>query len=381
MSMRLVIACSNLGAGGAERVTCELANALAAEGHTVAVLTLSDPKTDHYVLAPSVHRLALNVIWDSHTVLQSVTGNVRRNRMIRRAVRQFEPHAVISLIEQTNVRVLSSLLGTRIPVIVSERIDPRRYIVGKSWRVARRALYPFADRLVVQTRRVADEWAVRVVPKRRVAVIPNFVRDLPDAPEFASRDARILLAVGRLDKQKGFDALLRAFSSSSLPNKAVKLVILGEGSERQALQQLAADLRIAEFVAMPGVVPDPETWMARCTVFVQSSRYEGFPNALLEAMAMGCPVVATDCDSGPQELVSDGADGLLVPVDDADAMARALDRLFDDEPLRRQFSAAARAVRSRYSKARIMSEWYSLIEDVLGGGRARRCVTHAASNE
>lgn len=366
MRKRLLIVCSSLGVGGAERVTKELATAFAAEGHDVAVLTLSEPSTDHYVLGPGVRRIALDIIWESRTLFQRIAGNVRRNLMIRRAIREFAPQAVISLIEQTNVRVLSALLGTGIPVIVSERTDPRRYVIGAAWRAARRILYPLADRVIVQTQRVADDWAVRVVPRQRVVVIPNFVRDLPEPPEFASREPGLLLAVGRLDRMKGFDALLRAFSRSNLPAQGVRLTILGDGPERRALAALAGELHIADAVTMPGVVPDPEAWMARCTAFVQSSRLEGFPNALLEAMAMGCPVVATDCDSGPREMLTDGVDGLLVPVDDIDAMASAMSRLFNDESYRRRLSAAAVEVRSRYSKAQVLTQWHAVIDTVLG---------------
>jgi glycosyltransferase involved in cell wall biosynthesis len=364
--MRVLFAVSSLSAGGAERVIAELANAFVAAGDEVGVLTLSHPGSAHYALDPRVTRIALDVIWNSINPWESVRSNLRRSHMIRRAVKGFRPDCVVSFIEQTNVRVLAALLGTGIPVIVSERTDPRRHAVGRAWALARRLFYPTARRLVVQTPAVAD-WAKEVVGAHKVRVIPNFVRDLPAAPDSATRRADEILAAGRLGPEKGFDVLLRAFAQSGLAAQGLRLVILGEGSERPALADLAQDLGVAASVEMPGVVPDPERWMARCAFYVLPSRYEGFPNALLEAMAMGCAVIAADCDSGPRELVRHGENGLLVPVADVAALTQAMRDLASDPALRARLGHAAQAVRARYDKATIVAEWRNVIEEVVGG--------------
>lgn len=340
-----------------------MANAWAARGRQVAVLTLSGTTADHYVLHPAVERIGLDLLWNSHSLWESVRYNLRRSQAIRRAVRRWRPDVVISFIEQTNVRVLAALAGSRTPVIVSERIDPRRHAVGRAWRLARRLLYPTAARLVVQTESVA-RWAIGIVSGRRVRVVPNFVRELPPAA-YTGRATDELLAVGRLDQQKGFDLLLRAFAASALARAGARLVILGEGPQRRALETLAQELKIAEHVLLPGVVRDPETWMARCTAFVLPSRYEGFPNVLLEAMAMGCPVIAADCDSGPREIVKHGENGLLVPPEDVSTLAQALAKLWRDAALRARLGAAAVEVRERFSKERVLALWEQMIEEVL----------------
>ena len=115
---------------------------------------------------------------------------------------------------------------------------------------------------------------------------------------------------------------------------------------------------------MPGVVQDPENWMASAAVFVLPSRYEGFPNVLLEAMAMGCAVIAADCDSGPREIVRNGVDGLLVPVEDVEALAGALNKLLEDANLRSRLSSAALSVRERYAKEPILKRWELLMGEV-----------------
>jgi glycosyltransferase involved in cell wall biosynthesis len=364
--MRVLFAVSSLSAGGAERVIAELANAFVAAGDEVGVLTLSHPGSDHYVLDARVTRIALDVIWNSTNPWESVRSNLRRAHMIRHAVKGFRPDCVVSFIEQTNVRVLAALLGTGIPVIVSERTDPRRHAVGRAWALARRLFYPTARRLVVQTPAVAN-WAKGVVGAHKVRVIPNFARDLPAAPDSAMRRANEILAVGRLGPEKGFDVLLQAFAQSGLAAEGQRLIILGEGPERQALAALAQDLGIAAAVEMPGVVPDPERWMARCAFYVLSSRYEGFPNALLEAMAMGCAVIAAECDSGPRELVRHGDNGLLVPVADVTALAQAMRELALNPSLRACLGHAAQAVRARYAKAAIVAEWRNLINEAVNG--------------
>ncbi|MBL8482419.1 MAG: glycosyltransferase, partial [Rhodocyclaceae bacterium] len=185
-SRRILFAVSSLSAGGAERVIAELANAFAGRGHAVAVLTLVRSDADQYRLDDRVERIALDIIWESTSIWQSVIGNIRRSLMIRRAVQAFGPDIVISFIEQTNVRMLAALPASGTPVVVSERVDPRRYRIGRSWILARRILYPLAAKVVVQTEVVAL-WAKNIVAAGRIHVIPNFVRDLPAPPPVATR--------------------------------------------------------------------------------------------------------------------------------------------------------------------------------------------------
>ena len=364
--IRLLFVISTLSAGGAERVISELANSLVGK-HQVGLLTFASTGSDHYALAPGVDRISLDLIWDSPSIWQGLLSNLKRTWMIRRAVKQFKPDAVVSCIEQTNVRVLAALFGTGIPAIVSVRIDPRRHYEGRAWDRARRLLYPFAAHVVVQTEGVA-EWVRRFVPRERVAVIPNFVRSLPYLP-IQHRSCNALLAVGRLDFQKGFDVLIRAFVSSELSAQGVTLTILGEGPERTALSRLAESLGVGNAVRLPGVVKDPEHWMARAAIFVLPSRYEGFPNVLLEAMAMGCAVIAADCDSGPREIVRHGTDGILVPPEDVEALSNALVSLIGNEERRERIGKAAVEVRNRFAHEQILEQWQNLIEGVIDARR------------
>jgi GalNAc-alpha-(1->4)-GalNAc-alpha-(1->3)-diNAcBac-PP-undecaprenol alpha-1,4-N-acetyl-D-galactosaminyltransferase len=361
--MRALLAVSTLSAGGAERMASELVNRWAARGWTAALLTLSIEESDHYVLDSRVKRISLDLIWESRKPWESVASNLRRSRVIRRAIKQYAPDVVVSFIEQTNVRVLASLLGTRIPVIVSERTDPRMYRVGRVWEFARRVLYPGAQSVVVQTEAVAC-WAQDLVPKRKVCVIPNFVRHLPEPPPFSARE-RLILGVGRLDRYKRFDLLVQAFADSRACGEGWRLVILGEGSERARLERLVQKQGLQGRVDLPGIVPEPALLLGRARIFALTSLFEGFPNALLEAMAMGCAAVATDCPSGPQEIIRSGKNGLLVPLEDKPALVGALNSLMGHSLLAEELSKEAVKVRIRFAPERVLKQWDELIISVL----------------
>lgn len=362
---KVLFVIATLGAGGAERVISEIANDLAAKGrHVVGVLTLSTATPDHYPLASSIERITANLIWNSRFPWDVLTGNIRRSQIIKQAVEIFGADVVVSFIEQTNVRVLLALLGSKVPVIASERIDPRKYHVGFYWDLLRRVMYPCVHRLVVQTDSVANGWANKIVHSEKIAIIPNFVSASYVPPSPLARKGNVILAVGRMYKQKGFDILLQAFSISGLAREGAQLVILGDGPERANLEKLAEQLNISSALFMPGVVKDPQTWMARCTLFVLPSRYEGFPNVLLEAMAQGCSVIASDCDSGPADIVTHEENGMLVAPESAEALAFAMRDLMFDSVKRERLGTKAVTVLDRFSKESVMTDWENLINSV-----------------
>jgi len=225
-------------------------------------------------------------------------------------------------------------------------------------------LYPFSQALVVQTDPVAA-WAYRVISLSRVRVIPNFVREMHVQGIMPEEREPVILAVGRLDKQKGHDLLIRAFARADAKQKGWRLVILGEGPERSNLWRLTEDLGIHDAVSMPGVVKEPAEWMYKADLFVLPSRYEGFPNALLEAMACGCAVIAADCPSGPAEIIRHGVNGLLVPRENITALSTAMDRLMQDSNTRQRLSDQALKVKETFSQGEIMNRWNALIQKIL----------------
>jgi glycosyltransferase involved in cell wall biosynthesis len=164
--------------------------------------------------------------------------------------------------------------------------------------------------------------------------------------------------VGRLDQGKQFDRLMTSFAALSTRFPEWTLAILGDGPERVSLERLAARLGLGRRVAFPGQVGNPGDWYRRADLYAMSSRYEGFPNSLAEAMAYGCAVVSYDCDTGPRDIIRHGKDGLLVaPVGDVAALSAALDRLMGDAAARERMAAQAVQVRDRYSLKNILPLW------------------------
>jgi glycosyltransferase involved in cell wall biosynthesis len=278
--------------------------------------------------------------------------------------------------DRTNVLALLATAGASTPIIVSERNCPMMHRAGKAWAAMRRWLYPRADCVVVQSRDSLGYFSPAV--RGRARVIPNPVfppaRDAGAVAE--SGGGRKLIAMGRLDDQKGFDLLIRAFARVAGARPEWSLEIWGEGARRPELERLACELGLSGRVRLPGITRQPGARMAEADLFVLSSRYEGFPNVLCEAMAVGLAPVAFNCPTGPSDIIRDGVDGVLVPPADVPALASVLARLMGDEAERRRLAARAPEVVERFGIGRIMSLWDeaigAVVPAVAGRGERRR---------
>lgn len=370
--MKLVLVISSLGGGGAERVMTLLANAWVERGNEVTLITLASDRKDRYRLDPAVRRIALDVAGNSAHVLAAVAHNIVRIRALRRAIAASRPDAVISFVAESNVRVLIAAAGLRVPVIISERTALNGHHMRGVWRTLRRWSYPRATAIVAQTRRCAAE--LEALARRQVDVIANpvSIESRPDdVPAHERADGNTLLAVGRLSPEKGFDLLIEAFAQAAPRHPGWNLVILGEGPLRAELERKVAEHDLGGRIAMPGFDAHVRSAMRRADLFVLSSRYEGFPNALLEAMTEGLACVSFDCDAGPRELIDHRRNGWLVPAGDARALAAALDTLMGDAVLRARLGQRARDVSSTYSLATILDQWNALVASVLSPPAAR----------
>lgn len=361
--MRICCVASSLAGGGAERVLSLLADAWVTRGLPVALVTLTGQSGDAYALDARVVRIALNLEIESHSRVAAVLNNVRKITGLRRAVQTVAPDVVVSFVDRVNVLTLLACMGLRIPVIVSERIYPDDYDIGRIWSVMRRIMYRRAARIVVQTE-ATRKWAEATIPGR-ARVVPNPVGDRFSSPDGVGEQRKpIILAVGRLVPQKGFDLLIRAFDVVARSHPDWSLVIVGRGPDEASLRGLARELRCRGAVVFAGTVQDPERYYRSAEVFVLPSRFEGFPNALLEAMACGCAVIATNCLAGPAEIVRSGVDGMLVPSEDVEALAAAMERLMSDPEERRRLGRRATEVSERFHIERILRLWDGVFREV-----------------
>jgi glycosyltransferase involved in cell wall biosynthesis len=358
---RVTLTIASLGGGGAERVLSRMAGYWARKGWPVTVITLSGTGSDAYALNAGVRRIALALDRPSGSPTDALRNNLRRIFHLRNAIRESKPEVIISFINEMNVLTLLASRFMGIPVIVSERTDPRVTPLGRTWDRLRSQTYRMASALVIQTR-ASMEWANARVGRNRVSVIPNPVEGDPaSSPESTESPRPFIVAMGRLAQQKGFHLLLPAFQKIARRFPDWSLVILGEGSERASLEAMVTALGLGDRVRLEGRKADPLPVLRQASMFVLSSLYEGFPNALVEAMACGLPCVSFECESGPREILRHGVDGLLVPPGDIEALSQAMAELAASPEKRQQLGSQARSIADRFSEDRIMREWEDLV--------------------
>ena len=181
---------------------------------------------------------------------------------------------------------------------------------------------------------------------------------------------KVVMAAGRLAQQKGFDLLLRAFAEIAPRRSGWRLAIFGDGPESTSLREMTRDLGLSGLVIFPGFSRTLHLALRKSQLFVLSSRYEGMPNVLAEAMAWAVPCISFDCPTGPAELISHGRNGLLVPPQDVGRLAAAMDRLMGDDELRRQFGKAAEETVKVYSLGGILDRWNTVLGRILNPARA-----------
>ena len=362
---RVSIVIHALNGGGSQRKTVVMANKLATAGRHVTLITLDSVATDSFQLDRVVRRIALDLMRESHNLFQAAWNNWRRVRHLRRAIRESRPDTVISVTEKMNILTLLACCGLALDVVIHETTNIRRHRVGRIWSWLRQRLYRRCSSLVVQTER-ARLHARLLVPDKPVHVIANPV-EIPDCAfmnQFtADADDLSVVGMGRLVPEKGFDLLIRAFSQIHGKHPKWKLCILGDGPDQPALEELSRRLDLEQWIDFTGWVSEPVAELRQADLFVLSSRYEGMPSALLEAMACGLPVISCDCEAGPAEIIRDGVDGRLVAAEDVTGLAEVMDELMQNGDARERLGAAARDAMKRFGVRRFLRQW----EAVLNG--------------
>ncbi|QGT78306.1 glycosyltransferase [Guyparkeria halophila] len=373
--MKILFYIHSLAAGGAERVTAILANHWAEQGWLVTIVTVAGTDGDFYELDNRVERIALELDATSANAWQALGNNLIRIRTLRGILKEQRPDAAVAMMTTANAVLAWASLGLPVATIGSERTYPPAMPLGRAWSIIRRWSYPRLSGLVAQTRQSAD-WLQANAPAPHISVIPNPVRYplpvheprvRPAAVREGTGRSRLLIAVGRLGEEKRFDRLLDAFASASQAHPDWMLVILGEGRQRTSLEHQITSLGLSERVRLPGAVGNVGDWYEAADLYALTSRFEGFPNTLLEALAYGVPAVAVDCETGPREILRHEVDGLLVPQDDQKGVVEALDRLMGDPELRARFAERAVEAQGRFAVSRVAVQWERLFDSLRNG--------------
>lgn len=280
---------------------------------------------------------------------------------IRKCVKANRPNVVVSFLDQTNILVILATLGLGIKTVVSERCDPRFHALNKRWKILRKLTYPLADRIIVFNEEI-KEWLEKELPlKNKIYTIPNAV-PVPKVvknPHYVFSQPTFI-TVARLSYEKGIDLLILSFVQvlNKLPN--AKLKIYGEGPQREHLQDLIKEKGLSKNVSLCGFVNDIQERLLDASIFVFSSRHEGFGQALIEAMSSGLPVISFDCPSGPRNIINK-ANGILVENGNVTKLAKAMIWLSTNEKKRKSMGKKGLLISDFFSEERVYSLWKKAI--------------------
>lgn len=346
---------------GAERMTAVIANGLAERGYRVLILSLYD--------RTSVFPLHANVV---HHALFEARPSFKREYLatvmgIRRFVRTHEVDVLVEVDTMLTLFTVPATLGTRVRRVAWEHCHFDEDLGRPARRGARWLAAHTNAAIVVLTERDRQRWLTLRMGTSRVRVIGNALPfAMPAEP--APRDQHILLAVGRLTHAKGFDTLLRAWAQAHASLPTWHLRIVGDGEARDALgdqlRTLSKTTALAASVTFAGTTADVGEEYSQAAAFCLSSRYEGFGLVLIEAMAYGLPIVATNCETGPKALLEDEANAVVVPVDDDAALGRALVRVCTDAALQGRLATHGRAFARHFELPRILTHWTNLLDSL-----------------
>ncbi len=388
-SFDLVIVSPHLGDGGSQRVITTLANYWNRSGRRICVITLFRDKAVYaldegvalinvqqgysHKLNPSsasIFQKVKGVLWGGLRLmgLDALFGKYYHyyNLIIylRKTLTLYKSDVVLSFIGSTNLMTILACRGLGRKVVISERNDPGRQRLEQPWDWLRSVLYKRADIVTANTRH-ALETMRQYVQAEKLVFVPNPLlskKSKNDLRTISEIDGPFILTVGRHHPQKAQDVLLQAFQLLPKTMAHWQLVLMGQGELTSQLQALSRELGIAERVLWPGQVENPFSYYRSASIFALPSRHEGMSNALLEAMHCGLPAIVSDACPGSLELVKNNINGLVIPVDNPQALANAIVRLAEDKNLRNSLGAAAKANTADYKLTTVLKKW----ETVLG---------------
>jgi glycosyltransferase involved in cell wall biosynthesis len=367
--LHVAVALSGLRPGGAERVVSILSREWVELGYQVTIMCFEEvEESSYYPIDPRIKVVRLGFPPVQSGAFASIRAVVLRTIALRRAFKEVRPDVIVSFLSRTNILTLISTLGTKTPVIISERNNPKKQQLGFTWNLLRKLVYGRAFGMVTMTKAALEYFPIGM--RARSWVIPNPViipQKMMKTGVNRLDGLNVLTAVGRLVDQKGFDILIAAFARVAPAFPDWRLVIWGEGPDRNSLEQLVIALGMRQRISLPGVSERPGSWVENADAFVLSSRYEGWGNVLLEAMASGLPVVSFDCEWGPAEMIQDGVDGILVDRDDTIGLSNAMATVMKDKTLRETLGANAALSAQKYSHEKILADWNSVLSAAVKG--------------
>ena len=358
MPKKIAFVIGALTSGGAERVISTLSNALTND-YEVVIIAFRKGKP-FYPLNTKVKVIfCLDEIPPSKSIFDSIRLNTKLLSRLIKLLKLEKIEVALGFITMANVLTIIASKFCGIPCIISERNNPYTDASPRFWKFLRRITYPLANTLVVQTQKIKGFYEKKIRPEK-IVILPNPIsKELSKKRDPNLPKKNFILNVGRLHEQKNQKLLINAFSN--LNSEDWQLVIIGDGPEKKHLNRLIQNSRNPKSIILAGKKQNIEEYYNRAKIFAFTSNYEGFPNALIEAMHFGIPCISTDCPTGPSELIDD-KNGFLIPVENQKALEEKMQILINNSALRNLFSKRSPAATKRFEEQNVIVKWKEIID-------------------
>lgn len=358
---KIALFISSLQKGGSERVMVNLAEYFYRQGTEVVVVTQYKKETE-YDIIPEIRRVYSE---PDEELLQGSRANkfMIRFRYLRNIWKTEKPDVILAFLGKNNLMAIATSRFLPVKTVVSVRGEPTMEYEGRFMQFLAKTIFRFADGIVLQT-----QMAMEFFPKsvqRKAIVLPNPLNPLFLKKKKNAEKENIIVAAGRLDDNKNHAMLIHAFAriASEYPN--IKLIIYGEGECREQLERLIEEKELTDRITLPGSVKDIADRIEKARIFTLTSNTEGMPNSIMEAMALGIPVISTDCPcGGPATLIRDGENGLLIPVGDAYALADAMRKILSNPELEHKLGENAYKITEELHPDKVDNQWKKYLEQV-----------------
>lgn len=378
--MRLAVVINSIGVGGAEKVLIRLVYHWCRQNHQVFLITFIKEKNFYKLEShENLHIIHFNetAILKSKNIINIIKfifNSIVRVYKLQKTIKSLKPDLIVTFMIASNILGVLANVLCKIPIIIAERADPANFAIPKFYKFLAKILYPYANRLIVQSTHIADHF-IKQISKHKIFIIPNFVRkpevskssllalnnNLLNNKSKSVISIKNIISVGRLDQFKDHKTLIYAFSKIANINPDLTVTIYGEGILRNQLQNLIKSLNLEQRIFLSGIDLNIDQRLLDADLFVFPSISEGFPNALCEAMSYGLPVIAADCP-GNMNIVTQELDGLLFKCSDAEELSKCMLRLINDNELRSKLSSNAKNIVDRFDEQEILKHWDEMLE-------------------
>lgn len=358
--MKIVIVITGMSFGGAERVTTHLANYFFRQSHDVTIITLMESDIA-YPLESGIACIQLDESYKRNPLLRYY-ALVRR---LRAEIKKIKPDSILGMMSYSGSLAAIASLGLKIPFIISERNDPSTSTAFSVWekRIIRFVYRHFVTHAIFQSQGAMSYYYAKDDQRGSVIGNPLYLEDIP-APNASINETKQIISVGRLSLQKNYSLLIEAFSQVINRYPDYTLTIYGEGDLREVLESQIQQSNLEHYVFLPGIEKDIFKKLQTAEMFVLSSDFEGMPNALLEAMAMGLPVISTDYSEGNGTLITHMQNGIVVPRMDSSLLAESMVLLIENPEIKETIGKEAIKVRDELDSRIISKKWLATIEQV-----------------